>query len=454
MDRAPRLWVQLSAAPQALAGIGALPSLGMEDHAGTRAELYGTIGVMAERVSREGATDVAPRIATQALTPTGQNLPSYLRVRDTVSYIGVRGGVPIGTGPELFYQLESSLSYSWVSDGGAESAAPSSSTPNTGLRESAIGLRQSAWGSLFFGQWDMPIKEAFSSFDPFGGNSLASNYNLIGTPGFGVGLVTGPGPASFSTDANNDDASFNRRHSGVIQYWSPEWRGFSMRAAYSNMRRRAAPDVDFGRIWGLSATWRKGIFTVAAGYERHDNYFGIASLGRNNRGVGSDSANTAGTSSMDYSWRVGAMATFGATEVSLTADRLSYREFGVVPFNTTPDLSRYQRTAWVLNMTHKIGKWELRAGYGQASAGSCEVIVVDPAQGACTTDGLGARHQALGFNYALGKGIDIFGHYARLENAPSSSYNFGTGGVFAGAGRTPGVGADLKGYGVGVKYTF
>ena len=453
MDRAPRMWMQLSLAPQALAGVAALPGLGMEGYAGTRAEIYGTIGMMVERVGREHATAIAPRIATQALTPTGQNVPTYTRVRDTVSYIGLRGAVPLGQGPEVFYQLESSLSYAWNSDGTLESAVPSSSI-STALRESAIGVRSPAWGSVLFGQWDMPIKEAFSGFDPFGGDSLASNYNVIGSPGFGVSLMTGNGPSSFTTDANNDDSTFNRRQGGVIQYWSPEIAGLSVRAAYSNSRRRAAPDVDFGRVWGLSAVYKTGGLTLAVGYERHDNYFGIASLGRNNRGVGSASANTAGTSSVDYSWRVGAQYKFGATEVAVIADNLVYREFGVAPFNVTPDLSRYQRTAWVVNLTHHIGAWELRSGYGQASAGSCEVIVSDPTQNLCTTNGLGARFLSLGFSYAWRKDTSIFGHFSRLDNNPSSSYNFGTGGVFAGAGRAAGVGSDLYGYGVGVKYKF
>jgi hemolysin activation/secretion protein/predicted porin len=451
--RGRQIWIQVNALPLLATGPREGTAGGAQSQNGF--DIYGTLGLMAERMSREGATPAGPRGATQSLTPTGNNLPQYLRLRDPTSYIGVRGSKPLGGGTDAFWQIESGLTYVYNQPSPPESGVPVSSAGSS-LRDSAAGLRSASYGTAYYGKWDMPMKETSQALDPFDGNTIGSATNLIGSPGFGISNTTNFGPVSTAADANNDDAGFNRRQSGVWQYWSPEWNGASLRFAYSGNGRSAAPDVADGRIWGGSAVWRRGGFTVILGVEQHDNYFGIASLGRNNRGVGSGAAAsiTANTSSRDWSDRLSLGYSFGATQVSLMLDRVDYREFGVIPAATVPDLSTYARSAWMAMVKHQIGAWELRASYGQAEAGKCTVISGDPTQLGCSTDGLGARMFAAGFQYDITKAVALFGHYAQIRNDPSASYNFAVGGVFGAAGRTPGVGADPKGYGLGMKYTF
>jgi hypothetical protein len=41
-----------------------------------------------------------------------------------------------------------------------------------------------AYSVEWFGNWDMPLKESTSSFDPFGATTSAAHYNIIGSPGF------------------------------------------------------------------------------------------------------------------------------------------------------------------------------------------------------------------------------------------------------------------------------
>jgi predicted porin len=448
--RGRQVWIQ----------VNALPEFGGADAAGggrsqVKSEIYGNFGLMLERVSRRGATAAGPRGATQSLTPTGENLPEYARLRDTTSYVGTRGSVPLSSGTDLFWQVEVGVTY--VSNfGGPDESALAANSLSSSMRDSAAGLRHGSYGTALYGKWDTPMKESTQPVDPFGGNYIASHSTLIGSPGFGAGGATSFGPLTQATAENNDDAGFNRRHSGIWQYWSPEWKGASFRLAYANNRRKAAPDVGEGRLWGGSASWKRGALQVILAYERHDNYFGVASLGRNNRGVGSSAAAsvTANTWSRDWSARAAVAYTFGATQVALIADQLSYREFGVIPAATVPDLESYKRPAWLVSLQHQIGALELRANYGRAAAGDCTVVTGDPAQAGCTTAGLGAQFFALGFQYALNRSVSLFGHYARIRNEASASYNFGVHGVFAAPGRAPGVGSDPTGYGAGLRYSF
>lgn len=451
-QRGPTLWVQVNGTPQFL------NSTRVETPDGQRRgsnafDIYGGVGIQVERVERRNATPAGPRGATQSATPTGRNLDSYLRANDPTNTLGARGSLNLGQGVQAFWQAEVGLSTDFNDDNKTGAFIPDSSM-SASLRDTGVGLRKSGWGTVLFGHWGMPLRGMASTLDPFGDDGIGSASGLISSPGFGIGSSNRQGPVSTANNADNDDAAFKRRQPGVIQYWTPEWKGLSARFAYANNHRRAAPDVDEGYAWGASVNWRLGKLTLLAGYERHENYFGVASLGRNNRGVGTATAVTAGTSSRDWDMRLGASYKFGATEVTGMVDRVSYRESGVVAANTVPDLRSYTRNAAWMGVTHTIGRLELRASYGRAGAGKCEVIVNDPAQQTCSTDGLGATLTALGFAYKLTRDTTVFGQYAAIRNDTSATYNFGTGGVFAATGGSPGVGADVRGIGVGIKYRF
>ncbi len=450
--RSPTFWVQVSAAPQFLNSTRVVTPDG-QGRGSDAFDIYGGVGIQVEKVARNGATPAGPRGATQSATPTGNNLDNFVRANDPTSTIGARGSLNLGQGFHGFWQAEAGVSYDFIDDDKTGQPVPSSSH-GMSIRDTGVGVRSAKWGTVLYGHWGMPLRGIASALDPFGDDGIASASGIIASPGFGVGGSNRQGPVSTATNADNDDAAFKRRQAGVIQYWTPEWKGLSAKFAYSNNHRRVAPDVDGGSIWGASLNWRVGPVTLLAGYERHDNYFGVASLGRNNRGVGSATGVTAGTSSRDWDMRLGASYKFGNTELTMMLDKMSYKEFGVVAANTIPDTQSYERSAAWIGVTHSIGRLELRASAGRANAGQCAVIVNDPTQQNCSTDGLGASMTALGFSYKLTKDTTVFGQYARIRNDASASYNFGGGGIFGVAGRSPGVGADPHGFGVGIKYRF
>lgn len=449
--RSPMVWLQVTGTPQFL-NTRRLATADGERMDGDSFDIYGSIGLQVERVSRGGATPAGPRGATQSATPTGADLGSYTRWSDPSSSIGARGSLGLGGGLQAWWQAEMGISYDGA-DKTTSNGAPDGGA-STSIRDTAVGLRSPAWGNVFYGHWAMPLRAVTSAFDPFDDDGPGAASTFMGSPGFGVGGSNTAGPLTTASDSNNDDATFVRRQRGVLQYWTPTWNGFSAKFAWSDNRRSVAPDVDEGSIYGASLGWRSGPVHVMLGYERHKDYFGIASLGRNNRGVGSTTAVTAGTTSDDEGVRLAASYDFGSTVVSAMVDRLRYSEDGVVPGNTVPDLQSYSRTAAWLGVAHTIGRLELRASAGRALPGRCSTISNDPALRECSTDGLGATMFALGMAYKLTGSTTLFAHYAKIQNEASASYNFRVGGVFAASGRSPGVGADPRAFGVGVKYRF
>lgn len=445
---ARRLWLSVSGSPQAFTGLASSGSSRGEDfeEAEDGMLLYGSLGIIPEYVSRSGATPAAPADQSKLATPNGRNMSGFWRARDNVSYIGARGGIPIYEQWKALWQLELGLS---LSAGAAGVDATPDWTHRQELRNTGVALAHPDAGTAMYGNWDMPLKESTTSFDPFGGTTSAAHYNIIGSPGFSTSITRNSGPVGTAAVNNNDDTAFNRRQAGMYGYWTPKMGGFQLKLAYSNNGMKAAPDVDTGYLYGGSLSYENGGFSAVVAAEQHVNYFGIASLGRNARGVGTNTHVTQGTSSNDYSVRVGVAYDFGATKVSLIADELNYAESGVVNTSvTSSDMSSYRRRAYLLGISHKIGAWQLRASHAKAFAGDCSMISGNGVN--CSTEGMGATSQAVGFSYAWSKQVRIFGQFVLLRNQPLANYNYAVAGVFG----TAGVGTTIRAIGVGINYTF
>jgi hemolysin activation/secretion protein len=445
---ARRLWLSVSGSPQAFTGLASSSGSRGEDfeEAEDGMLLYGSLGIIPEYVSRSGATPAAPADQSKLATPNGRNMSGFWRARDNVSYIGARGGIPIYEQWKALWQLELGLS---LSAGAAGVDATPDWTHRQELRNTGVALAHPDAGTAMYGNWDMPLKESTTSFDPFGGTTSAAHYNIIGSPGFATSIARNSGPVGTAAVNNNDDTAFNRRQAGMYGYWTPKMGGFQLKLAYSNNGMKAAPDVDTGYLYGGSLSYENGGFSAVVAAEQHVNYFGIASLGRNARGVGTNTHVTQGTSSNDYSVRVGVAYDFGATKVSLIADELNYAESGVVNTSvTSSDMSSYRRRAYMLGISHKIGAWQLRASHAKAFAGDCSMISGNGVN--CSTEGMGATSQAVGFSYAWSKQVRIFGQFVLLRNQPLANYNYAVAGVFG----TAGVGTTIRAIGVGINYTF
>jgi predicted porin len=170
--------------------------------------LYGTLNADLESVSANGAT-----------VPGASFLPRS-RVSSNSSNVGLRGAEDLGNGLAAFFQVESAVN---VDAGGGTWAS----------RNSAGGL-QGSWGKVFFGQWDTPYKVSTARLDPFGNTTIGAYSAIMGLAG---SLTTAQGGSNFQ-----QQATFDRRASNVVQYWTPTIEGISGRIAYG------ASDASTGRV--------------------------------------------------------------------------------------------------------------------------------------------------------------------------------------------------------------
>lgn len=450
LNTGERFWLSASLAPGAVPALvaAAFPAAGPTRVASTKpiprsnVRFYGTINMDVQVATRNGATPQASgRGATPSAAPTGVDSGTGVRMVSNSSNWGIRGSESLGAGTRVWYQIESSLD---MRTGEGEIAA----------RNTGVGLQGRHWGTLMGGQWDSPYKSATSGFDPFGGTQVTAYYNILGTPGFGVGSGGTSSPIKTATDRSSSaaDASFARRQKDSLQYWSPSWNGWSVRAMVAPGGQKLSEHTPKPLIWAGSLTWRNGPLLATAAYEQHDNFFGVASLfsrGASGRGVGSRIGPTARTESRDRGIKLGIRYDVSEdTRLSLIWERLSYSQSGVVPASA-PTLVSYSRDAVWLGVRHRVGPVTLQGSAGYADQGKCRVASTDPAQQGCSTDGLEAYMLSLGARYSLSSRTDLYVQYARIFNGHSASYNFSPGGIFG-----AGVGSDLQACGVGVIHRF
>ena len=381
-------------------------------------QIYGTFNVDVESVSARGS------------------VPARTRVTQNSSNIGFRGTERINPDALVFWQVESGVP---VDAGNGTFAS----------RNSAVGFK-SKWGTLFLGQWDTPYKSISGAVDPMYFTGITYSGAIIGTPGFNVGPVTIAAPATSSdgrTFRNVANASFERRQGNSIQYWTPDFHGAVLKAAYSVDEAKAqspsATQVD-PYILSASAEWQSGIFYAAYAYELHADYFGLDALA-----PAAEATLVAGDpnrpSARDIGHKLIARVKFGGTQLGVIAERLRYgksAEHAVTP----GALSRYQRDAYAIALLQKVGAaGTIRALVGKARDGRCEHFDASP----CDSHGLGARQFSIGYSYTLSRRTDVYAFHTRVDNEERGSYPFANG---AGLGAAPG--AENIGYVLGIRHTF
>jgi predicted porin len=410
-----------------LAGIVAASALQAQEKPSY--QIYGTLVTFVDNIQATGAsTSAANSNALVTVSGTAANVPARTRITCGTSNIGFKGDyqTPVD-GLKVFWQVESSVSV----DGDQPSTLAG--------RNSALGLVNPAWGRVFVGSWDTPYKfptlfmGAMRSLLPFDGN-------LYGNPGFNVpGTVTSSGRA-----ASKNDASFSRRQGNSIQYWSPEFAGFSTRLAYSVNEGRTATDSAAQpqlspTVLSALVTYKHANLTLNAGYERHNDYFGLNQL--------TSSASTAGSasnpSSKDEGLELVGIYLIPSTGTRITGlvEQLKYHndEKGASGF-----VQEYRRTAWTVSVQQGFGDNKVWITCGSAGKGSAKV----QGTGSSSTEGLGATQLSLGYSRALGKSADLFASYYTVRNDAAATY-----GLFPVlSGINPG--ADTRGFGAGLLYTF
>lgn len=314
--------------------------------------LYGRVYLTVENVKADGMPGTA-------------DLGQRTRMMDQASYLGVRGTEDLGGGLKAFFQLETAFN-------------PDESSGTFANRNSGVGL-QGSWGSVLAGRWDTPMKVVITATDPWGDLTIND-----------VNGVT------------MDQGNFSRRQANMIQYWSPDWSGFALRAGYvPNEGKTATVDPS---LTAVSLTYSKGPLYLAYAYEEHKG--NIASSG------------AAGTGGKEEGNAVAARFTMGKARLMG-----SYGE--------------YKKTTGVKDKSYHVGfdwnfagKHVLLGTYSNAEQGSADCDAY-----------------AVGYRYDYSKRTFLIAAYTEIDNTNGMNCNFGTG-TFGSAGQ------DLQGFTLGLKHTF
>ena len=317
--------------------------------------LYGRVYVTYESVrANEGTAPVATRI----------------RVTDRLSLIGFRGTEDLGGGLKAFFQVESATP---IDVGGGTFAS----------RNSGVGLT-GRWGTVLLGRWDTPFKVVHAAIvDPFGDTAAPD--------------ITG---------ATLNQGNFSRRENNVVQYWSPNMSGFSLRAHYSANEGKTATANPY--LTGASVTYAAGALYLAYAWEKHKDQNGASTA--------------AGVNEIGNA----VSATYKIGSVKLSAQSGRYQRTG----------TETQRS-YMAGLDWAIGKHVILATYQNSKNGG----VTTAAQPKCDLVGIGYR-------YDFSRRTSFVADYTKVDNDVGSLCNFGTAPLTIGAGQDP------RGASVGLRHTF
>jgi len=393
-------------------------------------QIYGSALPFLNSVRATGATAPAPADAPSLLNPasyTGVNQPARTRV-DGLALVGLRGKKDFGKVSGL-WQIE--LSYDTSGD----------IQGLTGSRNSGVGLT-GAWGTVLLGIWDTPYQWSSQKAAAIRGNSSFDYGNLIGTPGFNV-------PVSLTRSKRENtkaDAGFNRRQGNIVQYWTPEYRGFSGRVAFSaNEDRTVNSGSNVGinpHIFSAAGSYESGGLMLRYAYESHKDYFGLSQLGTSTGAAATVSPGAIATNptSKDVAHKIFAQYAFGNSRVAGILERLDYRTNDSTPGR----VDRYKRDSMYVVGQTRFDRNTVWLGLGAASDGQCHRV----GNASCSTSGLSAKQATLGYVYSLDKNFDIYAAAFTVRNAKSATY-----GIFPTVGTTA-PGARYNGVGVGLLALF
>ena len=390
--------------------------------------VYGMAMPFLENAKTTGATNGAPTDRpnmVSAASYTGLNDASRSRITVGTSHLGFRGSEDLGGGLKAVFQMESGFQIDQNAGAGL------------GARDSKIGLRHEAWGEIFLGQWDTPYKYIALPTNPIRGGYDFDRNTVIGNPGL---LVPGT-TTQFTRAAAKPDAAFDRRQGNSIQYWSPNWAGFTFRLQYSANEGKGAVvtggPVLNPEVMGGSIQWDRGQLSLRYAYDRHRDYFGMSQIG------GSAAGTLTNTGSKDEGHKFVILWLIGNTRITGTYEQLKYHNDD----STAGAVKDYKRNAYyaVLEQRFFNGSQSIFGAYGRAEDGNCGRV----GGLACSTHALGASFWNVGYIYRFSKRTEGFLYYYKVDNKESGTY---APSVLIGTTLAPG--ADSEGYGLGLQHFF
>ena len=202
-------------------------------------------------------------------------------MQSSESELTIRGEDKLGGGISAWIQCGTSI------DGIISGNA--ATTAGMCTRNSAIGFR-GGFGNVFFGNWDTPLKLVqngvrgwFSGTNALygGGFTLLAGGSASGVNNPVQSVTASPviGGATGAATANGGSQAYSmyRRQAQALNYHSPDFGGFVVKAAYSagnessGIADTSSPKLN-PRLMGISGEYRLGGLWVGLGYEQHTDY--------------------------------------------------------------------------------------------------------------------------------------------------------------------------------------
>ncbi len=464
------------------AAAGVAASVAAGQNSSTRANANGVVAA-----NNVGLT----RVPTAAANVAGAaDQATRTRFQNAGSNFGLRGTEDLGNGLSAWFQLEMSI--------GNIGAAPPNAAQNHGtaptFRNTAVGLRSNTWGTLLTGAWDSPFNQIAGSTNANARTGHAStnlNANMLGATTLGYGSVSGQTAASWcaagAAACLNYGTNFDRRERAAIQWWSPNWNGFEVKAQYNatadnggvTVSNRAASAAALKpTIWNLTVGYSNGPLHVVYGYERNKDTFALAAnsiaggfTGGEGNGIwtafgGPTAATAAGTSYVNGSTNVGhrlggryAFNLGGGSSIGLGAlwESLKWNlDYSTVPGAAAlaaNNLTELKKTAYRLQANFTTGNHfigfeytkanELKGGISRVGGG------VVGSTGSFDGSGTSAKGYILSYNYMMSKRTSVGAYWTQVTNDTNANYS---GLVFGGA--TTAAGGDPRYYGLHLRHAF
>jgi predicted porin len=363
----------------------------------TNVTIYGAADMTVEMVQAKGATT------------DGQDVLRNTRVNSNSSILGFRGSEDLGSGLKAIFQFETGLTID-------------SSNAATFGRDSFVGL-QGGFGQIKAGLITGPARSLGAAVDlTVGATGIGANTAMLGKLGGNAG-------GTFSY--------WDTRRANSVQYVTPKFGGFEVRAMYGageqrNESQKAAATYELGGFYN-NGPWYAGLTYGQAKRKTGDAYAANANDGLV-FGEKMTNIRFAGT----YTFQAG-------HKIAVLVEQNKADDVTVPALGAAGDT--------VKSRTYGIGgKFKV----SQPGAIIAQVYYVDKLKGVDDASDFKANFFTLGYEHALSKRTVVKAYYSRINNKDASRYNYGIGQITGSTapGGTIGTGSNPSGFAVGVRHSF
>ncbi|MDR2507477.1 MAG: porin [Candidatus Accumulibacter sp.] len=370
----------------------------------TNVTVYGVADATVEMVQAKDATN-------------DNDIKNHTRINTNSSILGFRGSEDLGGGLKAVFQFETNVQL--------DSDTSSRNTVIGSRRDTFVGL-QGGFGQVKAGTLTGPARSLGAAVDLVAGaTGIGSAIPMFGKLGGYAGGATAP--AGGMAPATSGFSTWDTRRSNAIQYVTPKFGGFEVRAQYSAGENPAYSTVNDNKP---GQTYELGAFYI------NGPWFAGVTYGQEKPRVKTTAA--APVSGTAYSIKrtnvrfAGSYTFQGGHKIAALFEQNKEQE------DTYSDLKSY---------TYGIGA---KFKVSQPGAIIAQVYQTGKLDGMATDkDKYKANFISLGYEHSLSKRTILKAYYSRIANKDYANYNYGIGNI-----ANASVGSNPTGLAVGIRHTF